>query len=308
MAVIRSAMEKQEMEHWAQSSQEKAQRLLSHAEALSGRVFTSPEAYSSFLDLTSRLHHYDACNLLLIWEAYPSAKYLAVYNVWKKMLPPGAQILKEESKGKGIDVIAPFTVGAREQSCLVWYSRTVFDVSQTTLPLSPPSFDPAYIPDDEHEYFLLDAIQMVLRMKFGRTVIVQPGTQLMQDIGLYGKITEEYVTVRNDLPHQEILKWLTEALSQLTVEGSSLSPASTQLMRDSIRYCLFQIWGLGGFVRPPVSTVQLQSVAGEEITFLHFLRDSVRNLNNLVCGCYGAKRKEDADSEDLEEDDYPGLF
>lgn len=307
MAVIKSATDREKLRRWVKSSQEKAQRLLLRAEALSASVFSSADNLTDFLDLTARLHHYDACNLLLIWDAYPSASCLAGYKVWERQLPSGVQVLKPEFKGKAIDLIAPFTDSSDGRNCLVWYSVSVFDVTQTMVPFFSPSFDTSYILDDDHEYFLMDAINQVLSIRFGRSVIVQPASQLMAEVGLPGQITKTSVTVRMDLPSEKQLQWLTEALSVLSLEGSGLAPSSMELMKDCIEYCLFRIWGLDGFSHPPGS-IRIQSVTSGHLAFLHLFRDTLRNLNNLVCSCYLAKRQESDDSlEDLLPEDFIGL-
>lgn len=307
MAVIKSATDRERLRRWVKFSQEKAQCLLSRAEALSSSVFSSPETLAGFLDLTARLHHYDACNLLLIWDAYPAASCLAGYKVWERQVPSGAQVLKQEFKGKAIDLIAPFTDSSNGCNCLVWYSVSVFDVTQTTIPSFAPPFDTSYVLDDDHEYFLMDAINQVLSIRFGRSVIVQPASQLMAEVGLPGQITKTSVTVRMDLSPEKQLQWLTEVLSLLSIEGSGLAPSSLELMKDCIEYCLFRIWGLDGFLHPP-SSIQIRSVTSGHLTFLHLFRDTVRDLNNQICSCYLAKRRESEDAmEDLQPEDFIGL-
>lgn len=309
MAVMNSAMRREHLRRWAISSKEKARHLLAQTEDISGAVFSAADNYIRFLDLTARLHHYDALNLLLIWNAYPEASYLAGYKVWLKMLPPGAQVLKDEYKGKGIDLIAPFTDNTDAGSCLVWYSVSVFDVTQTMVQTAPPVFDPGYILDDDHIYFLIDAIRMVLGSRYHRSVVVQPPNQDMQELGLLGEITDRTVIARDDLPPDELLQWLTEALAQVSITDNQFSPPALQLLRDSIRYCLLHIWGLQAYARAPGSSIQLKATAPRQIPFLHILRDTVRELNNLVCSCYTAKRQNDDDFyDDLDEDSPEALF
>lgn len=288
-------MKREDLRRWVKNTQEKAQRLLAHAEEISQTVFSSPDNFTSFLNLTARIHHYDAYNLLLIWERCQSASYLAGYKIWERKMPPGAQILKKEYMGKGIEIVAPFTDGSRDNSHLVWYSVSVFDISQTMYKGSLSSFDPAYIHDTQHEDFLLDAIKMVLGSQFNRSVIIKPPSQPMQELGLPGEIQNESVIVRDDLSIEELLQWLTEAMVQLAIENAVFTPPVSQLMRDSVRYCLFCIWGLNDYIRPPFSTLQLKSVASNQLPFLHQLRDTTRNLNNFIAGFYLAKRREDED-------------
>ena len=302
MAIMRSATEKEDLRRWVKFSKEKAQRLLAHAEDLSRSVFSSSDHFISFLDLTSRIHHYDAYNLLLIWEKCPSASCLAGYKVWERQLPPGSQVLRKEHIGKGIDLIAPFTDGSHEQSRLVWYSVSVFDISQTMLPSIPSSNNSPYFQDENHEYFIVDALKQILGTKFQRSVVIQPPTRLMQETGLPGQLTEKTILIRDDLPHLELLQWLTETVVQLSIEEKNLSAPASQLMRNCVQHCLFRIWGLEDFTRPP-SCAQLESVAFKEMSFLHLLRDTLRELDSLSCSLYLSSRQQDDDLNDFELDE-----
>lgn len=301
MAVARSEADKEKLRLFFKNSQEKALNLLAHAEAVSGTVFSKLENLISFLDLTSRLHHYNGYNLLLIWERNPSVTWLAAYKFWENSVPPGSQVLKKEHFGKGLDLIAPFTEGANGRNYLVWYTVNVFDISQTNCKLQPPGFDPAYIQDTEHVYFLIDAVKMTLGAKFDRIVSIEHPSQHLQDAGAPGQITEKAVIARDDLPPEELLQWLTEALALLVIDGTGFNNPTILLLRDCIRYCLFRIWGLTDHAHPPASTVQLRSVGVYALPFIHLLRDSVRTLNNLVCGFYTASRQDfiDLDEADL---------
>ena len=77
MSATNDAMRRENLHLWAISSKKKALRLLAQMEDISVTVFSSPDHYVDFLNLTTRLHHYDALNLLLIWNSYPQATYLA---------------------------------------------------------------------------------------------------------------------------------------------------------------------------------------------------------------------------------------
>ena len=284
------------LRQWVLATQGKAQKLLCHTGEISSVVFSSGDYYRSFLDLTAKLHYFDAYNLLLIWERLPSASCLAGYKVWEQQVPTGTQILKKEQLGKGIELIAPFTDSSDGQTKLVWYSVSVFDISQTTISVPYPVFDPAYIHDADHIYFLLDAIKSVLGSKFDKSFCICQPSQIMEDLGLPGEITESAVIARSDLSEDAFLRWSTEALSQLAIGGSLLEPPLFQLLSDSICYCLLQIWDLGPAPLSPGSDLQLRAVSPEQqLTFCHLLRDTVRELNNLVCSYYLLSRREAED-------------
>ena len=292
---------------WAQSVKEKGQRLVAFAQSLSPKVFTSIENLISFLDLAARIHYYDAYNLLLIWDRCPNASCLAGYKVWERQLPRGAQILKKEHMGKGIELVAPFTDGFHQQSQVVWFSVIVFDISQTTLAVPPPAFDSGYFLDDRHEYFLLDALRMVIGTVYERSVLISPPTQLQQEAGLSGHITDQAVFVRDDLPLKEQLQWLTESMIVLEGTRQGLLPASLQLFIRCVGYCLFRIWRLEDYAVPPHS-IQLNGAAQQEMPFLHQVRDSLRFLNNLICSCYIASRQDSDDSDDIDIEDLLGFI
>lgn len=293
MAIVRSATQREENRLWAIASKEKAQRLLARTDGISQTVLSSIDNLISFLDLMARIHQFDAYNLLLIWDRCPDASCLAGYKTWERQLPEGTQILKEAHKGKAIELIAPFTVGSGANSYLIWFSQNVFDVSQTNVPAAPPPIDCAYILDENHEAFLLDALQMAIATKFGRSILIQPPSQKQLEYDLPGEIKENAVIVREDLSVQDHLQWFTEVLAQLSIQGADLPPVSSKLLRDCIRYCLFRIWRLEALALPPRSTEQLNSVSQNQLMFLHLLRDTVRGLNTLVRSCYMEKRNED---------------
>lgn len=306
MAVTRSASDRNNFMAWLKASKGRALQLLNHTQEISRTVFTSSDNLISFLDLTARIHHYDAYNLLLIWERCPSASLLAGFKVWERQLLSGSQVLKMEAMGNGIELVVPFTDTYNAQPCLVWYSLLVFDVSQTMLRTPPPAFDSGYIHDDYHEDFLLDGLKLVLGTKFNRSVIVQPPSQLLQEAGLPGQITQQAITVRTDLSRREMLLWLTEAMVFLCVLDKDFAPSTVQLYKSCVSYCLFRIWGLESYAQPPHS-IQLSGAAGQELSFLHLVRDTVRDLNNLVCSCYIASRQDEDTLDDIDIEDLLGL-
>lgn len=306
MAVSKSATDREALLRWFKTSKEKGQRLVGHAQTLSTSVFTSAENLISFLDLATRIHHYDAYNLLLIWERCPTASCLAGYKVWERQLPAGTQVLKDEHKGKGIDLVAPFTDSFNQESSVVWYSVSVFDISQTMLPVLPPALDSGYILDDEHKHYLLDALRMVIGTVFQRSVLIEAPSQIQQEVGLPGRITDQAVFVRDDMPLNEQLQWLTESLIALEGSRQGFAPSSMQLFIRCVSYCLFHIWSLEEQAQAPHS-IQLAGAAGQEMSFLHMVRDSLRYLNNMISSCYTACRKEDEDLVEIDiEDLLPG--
>lgn len=94
-----------------------------------------PERYIKYLDLIERFHWYSYVNNLLILSQFPGAQYLAGYEIWKRTSlstynDPSRRILNSESTGKGIKLIAPFTVVTEESRSLINFVVPVYDVNQ----------------------------------------------------------------------------------------------------------------------------------------------------------------------------------
>lgn len=284
------AYSKETIRDWLKASRAKAPLILEHAKSLAPSAFSSQQNFVSFLDLTSRLHYYDVYNLLLIWEKYPSASYLAGIETWKQWLP-NAMVLKPEATGKGIELIAPFTEAVSSQLQLTWFTVNVYDISQTNIPAAPPVFDDAYIHDEDHLYYMLDALVIALGEKYDRTVVVKAPTQVMLEVGLPVQMRHNSVIVSKDMPVQDQVFWLTEVLAQLAIPDAGLSAPALAFLKSSISYFLFQVWGLQELAAPPVISV-FQPEADHE-DFLLLFRDTARELNNLVSSCYTQKRKKD---------------
>lgn len=110
-----------------------------------GKVL-DPEVYISFLNIIERFHWYSFVNILLILTQFPNAQYLAGFDVWKRTSlatynDPARRILKPSSTGKGIKLIAPFTVVDNSSRSLVSVAVPVYDVNQVNeVPLPENDF------------------------------------------------------------------------------------------------------------------------------------------------------------------------
>jgi len=101
--------------------------------------FQSSDMWKNYLDTISVFHNYSPCNCLLIKLQYPSATFVAGFNVWKKL---GRFVKKGE---KGIAILAPVyknftrqveTVNGEieeiEETVLIGFRTVyVFDITQT---------------------------------------------------------------------------------------------------------------------------------------------------------------------------------
>lgn len=94
-----------------------------------------PDKYTQFLDMIERFHWYSYVNNLLIMSQFPQAQYLAGYDFWKRNAlsaynDPSRRILLASGVGKGIKLIAPFTVVSGEARSLINCVVPVYDINQ----------------------------------------------------------------------------------------------------------------------------------------------------------------------------------
>lgn len=94
-----------------------------------------PERYLNFLNIIERFHWYSYVNGLLILSQYPQAQYLAGIEVWKRTSlstynDPNRRFLKYSETGKGIKLIAPFTLVDGASRSLISMVVPVYDVNQ----------------------------------------------------------------------------------------------------------------------------------------------------------------------------------
>ena len=105
-----------------------------------------PERYVKYLNTIERFHWYSYVNNLLILSQFPQAQYLAGFDVWKRMSlstynDPNWQILSTSGVGKGIKLIAPFTVVSDTSRSLINFVVPVYDVNQVNeIPVPPNDF------------------------------------------------------------------------------------------------------------------------------------------------------------------------
>lgn len=112
----------------------------------------SPENYEVWLRLLSRFHRYSYINVILIYMQYSEASYLAGFKTWQAASlniwnDNQRQILKNEQKGQGIQLLAPYTQiidKNSEKRRLTNFIVSVFDVSQTN-DIPPLEQDAEYI-------------------------------------------------------------------------------------------------------------------------------------------------------------------
>ena len=288
---------------WAKEKKRKAALLMQQASEHARNLFSTSDI-TPFLDLVSRLHHFDAMNLLLIYNRYPDASCLAGYKLWERMMrTPGAQILRKEWVGKGIDLLAPFTDSLDGKHLLVWYTVTMYDIGQTNVSYSPPAS--VYLSDGEHIYLLLNALQRILATFFGRTVVFIPPTEPMRAAGVPGLVIEgkaSIIQVRSDIAESEQLRWLSEVLVRLFLYKTGASLDYESFLVKSITYCLFRSWRLPSLLPGQICPISELS-EHTQMLLLTQIQKAVRSLDDVISHVYQEYRLEaDEHSIDLEID------
>lgn len=298
MADSRSAASRTDVRQWAQESKDKARFLMIKAADIRRSLFSSGDL-TGYLNLLSRLHHYDSVNLLLIYDRFPEASCLAGYKLWSRYIqPPGAQILKRQWIGKGIDLVAPFTDAEKGQFKLTWYCVSVFDIAQTNVVQSPaPGI---YLQDEEHSAILLHCLREILEYRFHLPILLIRPTEKMMAAGIPGYLVEGKVSalqMREDLTAAETLRWLTEILVRQFLRQDTGPQSAEQLLINCCTYCILRGWGIEDPPpRTPHLAVQLQD--GEQLQFLDRLRRTVRAADAIMSAAYREARRSPEERED----------
>lgn len=281
------------------------ERFITAAELRKSAEFAAQDMFKTgnlddFLRILSRLDHYDAYNLMLILQQFPKATCLAGFKVWQRLLgDTNATVLKPEWKGKGIDLLIPYTDPMDLTHIrLRWISVKQFDVSQTYVKVPPAS--PSYILDEYHLPALVESVARTIRMEYHRTVYAIGSDGAMKACGLPGRMTANVIAVREDLSSIKKLRWLTECLSQLQDGANVFDPFVQDLFHQCILYTFWLSWRL----ETPPSLYpfrnQIRTLPKEQqMAFLSALQRSFRLLRESISAAYIQSREELESEEDL---------
>lgn len=295
MAEMRSAAQQTNMANWAQETKSKARELRGSACSVARSLFQSGDL-REFLDLLCRMNYYDAYNLLLIYQQYPKATCLSGFKLWQKLLgDPTAQVLKPEWRGKGIDLIAPYTDYFGNGSLtLTWFAVKQFDISQTNVKNFSPPPSP-YIPGEDHLPRLLKSIADAISSEYHRSVVRISSSAHLRSTSSAGEMGEEVIQVRTDISPERRLRFLCECMSLLAMEPlSALNPSQKEIASQYIVYCLLQTWGMEPPAFPPQNRTVLASIPPEhQVPFLSLIQRTVRALDESVSFSYQALSREE---------------
>lgn len=293
MAEMKSVSEHSRITDWLDNSKKAAKQLLVKADEISDRTFKSGDL-SIFFSLLSRFSYFDYRNLLLLSAQYPQATDLAGFNTWKNMLPKDAMILKKESQGKGISLLAPFTEDQGSTPCLIWFTVKMYDISQTTIPVKNTEASP-YIQDKvQHINTLLKAIRNFLAKEFNvEFVFADTDTHIITGLACYSKGNKIYIKPKATELQQ--LSYLIEHLVQ-TNTNSYLSDNILIYLANNIRDCLFRIWNLPKQMSfsPPYEEIVKLSIESQN-TFLSLAQQWVRYIEDVVLYEYLALKNNDSE-------------
>ncbi len=286
---------------WIQEGKTKAPELRASAQDAAKDMFAAGDI-SEFLDILSRLNNYDAYNLMLILQQYPKAKFLAGYNIWKRLIGnPALKILKPEWVGKGIDLVIPFTEAQNYSTPkLIWFATRQFDISQTYVKYELPQS--VYVIDEIHSDLLVKSLCETISTEYHRTVCHKGADAVMKAAGLPGKLSETTVTIRDDMNSFGKLDWLIDCLCILQGSEENFPEEYKELFCQCIKYTFWKTWSL-----EPVPSLYsykkaIQAVKEElQMEFLDNIRRTFRSLEESVAKAYSSLRKEQKAGNELKQ-------
>lgn len=289
---------------WVREGQNKARVLRASAKSAAAEMFKSGDL-SDFLEIMSRLHGYDACNLLLILQQNPKATFLAGYNAWKNLLGNSkAKVLKPEWWGKGIDLLIPFTEHRDKKDLrLTWFVGKQYDIGQTNVKTYeiPAS---VYVLDELHEKNLIEGACNALRSEYHLSVSYSNVDAEADALNLPGRLTDKIVFLRQNFNDRARLEWLIECLCTLQDGASALPSACHDLFFLCIRRALWQTWSLEN---PPSLYPQKQKIRNMsddlQMDFLDTLQRTYRSIEESIAAGYVAVREEIENAKDLQDFD-----
>ncbi len=285
MAEARNTAMAMDRQQWVKTNKARALELCSMALETANELFDSGDL-SSYLTLLCRLHCYNYYNLLLLLRQYPNATCLTTFKEWQRLLgDPNKQVLKQDQKGKGIELVAPFTnLQPQGTRSLSWYSIKQFDISQTTITNHPVRKD-TYLNGSEHISELVRAIRRVLSDEYHVSISEDDPSDSAYVAGNFGYRHDKIVHCRWDLAPEEQLLWLSESMICISPPERIVGERYAQLFTNMVQHCLLRIWNISDprllYLRKEDELVR--SVPSElRSVFLDYLQRRVRHLEESV--------------------------
>lgn len=295
MAEMRGVAQRMNLQQWEKDNKARALELCSTALDQANVLFDNGDL-RPFLTTLTRFHWYNFYNLLLILRQYPNATVLRTFKEWQSLMnDPQAQVLKSDHKGKGIEIVAPFTnhqpQGTRSLS---WYSVKQFDISQTNVQNfeSTPNI---YLSGPDHLFTLNAAIIAAIYSEYGMSTY-PCHSDLPPHTGNFGYTEGDIVFWRSDLSDTNKLLWLSECLIALSKPETVIGERFQRAFIRMAQHCLLQIWQIDDphLLFLPKDHELICSVPSElRPVFLDLLQRRVRHFEETVYSRYQENLKKD---------------
>jgi len=251
-------------QEWAKKARARGKELLLDAMVLQNELFDQGDL-TPYLNILSRMSYQNSRNLLLLMARFPNATYLAGFTSWQKLIPdPMARVLRPNQRGKGIELLVPFTV--LNQNYITWFAVLHFDVSQININYDPPTGP--YCPTaSHHTTALLAALHSVAGESYHTSISVieeQDELESLRAANLDCRMLPGFFLLRPNLSDTEKLKWLTTSLCRLYFRYNNLPEHYENYISLCACHCLLTIWGISESTRLVSNRTLVSSVPRED--------------------------------------------
>lgn len=281
-----------DLQKWTQDQKKKAMELIESANRISEEMFENGNI-TPYMDVLSRLDQYDYLNLLLICRQYPDAACLASFKQWAAMLPYGVDVLRPEWRGKGLDLLVPFTDFSSGKAELLWFAIKQFDISMTYVMRNTHKEAPCSVAGESCRY-LKGAFRHLLSAFFSMSIIYEEKSTKSAP----SQIGENTLKISECLPDSNQVYLLIEYFIRLCFREKKLDPALTpyaQLLISCVAYCLFILWHLPLYFAPIPNRSRIQQIPAEhQMLFLAALQRAVRYLDENISSTYSVTSSADS--------------
>lgn len=280
MTEARNINEQNRLTDWVENSKRAAVQLLKKTDEISERLFQLGDL-GLFFSLLARFSYFDYRNILLIAVQYPRATDLASLNTWRDLANGNRDVLKNEFKGKGINLLAPFTETKDNKPYLTWFTVKLYDISQTSIVPSENQKSPYLTTKKDHEETLTKAFRSFVANEFGvEYIFVDTDIHIKTGRACYSKGNRIYIKSR--ATQLEQLAYLSEFVVQRNMVNG-LSDNMNIYLSIAVRDCLFEIWNLPKQVSfaPPYEEIAGSSLDTQRL-FLNRAQQWVRTIEDFV--------------------------
>ena len=282
MAEMLGAAEYAQKQQWAQNNRQRAKELILDATVLQNELFDLGDL-SPFLRMLARMPYQNPRNLLLLSARNPEASALTGFRIWQRRIPdPMAPVLRSGQKGKGIELLVPFTDTAKNS--ITWYAALHFDVSQVNVSYKPHV---VYEPDSpSHISSLISALITVLREHHNLSIM--PATDsddinTLKAADIEGRLLNGMLLLRQDLSEEQKLNFLATTTCRLYLQYKKVPQNLENYASLCAAYALSLLWNIPNLSDLPTNPTLLSSVPKEErYPVLDLLQRCVYTIDSQV--------------------------